>query len=147
MILFQWLNFYSYRQYESHSFMRMHRSKELLWKMQLPLEWTFQVNVFTYSTLDATLRASLQSKDGRSIFEDEKIASLWEKQLAAILSCMCLGLFIYFRSIMQATRWHKCSHGNMTLVYVVLPEFCPEFPLLLCIISGILEYLCNPSCL
>lgn len=48
---------------------------------------------------------------------------------------------------MQATRWHKCSHGNMMLVYVVLPEFCPEFPLLLCIISGILEYLCNPSCL
>lgn len=35
----------------------------------------------------------------------------------------------------------------MTLVYVILPEFCPEFPLLLCIISGILEYLCNPSCL
>lgn len=67
MIPFQWSNFYSYRQYESHSFMRKCRSMELLWKMQLPFDWTFQVNVFTYSTLNATLRASLQSRTfGRS---------------------------------------------------------------------------------
>lgn len=76
-----------------------------------------------------------------------KAVPLWEKQPSAILSCMCLNLFIYFQFFMQATRWHKCSHGSMVLVYVILPEFCPEFPLLLCIISGILADLRGCSCL
>lgn len=35
----------------------------------------------------------------------------------------------------------------MMLVCVILPEFCPEFPLLLCIISGILDDLHDCSCL
>lgn len=108
---------------------------ELLWKMQLPFDWTFQVNVFTYSTLNATLRASLQSRTfGRS-------------NLLLFFLVFALYLFIYFQSFMKATRWHKCSHGNGGLVYVILPEFCPEFPLLLCIICGFLDYLRNCSCL
>lgn len=134
MVLFQWLNFYSYRQYESHTFMRKCRSMELLWKMQLPFDWTCQVNVFTYCTW-MLLKGHLC-----------KAVPLWQKQPAAILSCMCLSLFIYFQSFMQATWQHKCCHGNMMLVYVILPEFCSEFPLLY-VFSGILDYLRNCSCL
>lgn len=136
MVLLQWLNFYSYRQYESHSFIRKCRSMELLWKMQLPFDWTFQVNVFTYSILNATLRVSLQSRTSLGGEATCCYSFLYVPELVYLL-----------QSFMQATRWHKCSHGNMILVYVILPEFCPKFPQLLCIISGILDYLRNCSCL
>lgn len=135
MVFFQGPNVYSYRQYESHSFMRKCRSMELLWKMQLPLESTHQVNVFTYSTLKATLRAPLQSSTSLG-------------GATCCYSFLYVPELVYLLPVLHASnKMAQVFHGNVTLVYVMLPEFCPEFPLLLCIISGILDYVCNRSCL
>lgn len=131
MIPFQWPNFYSYRQYESHSFMRKCRSMELLWKMQLPFDWTFQVNVFTYSTLNATLRASLQSRTfGRSnlllfflVFVWACLSTsnpLWRQQDGTSVPMGMGGL---------------CMSSSLNFV-LNFHDSC-----------GFLDYLCNCSCL
>lgn len=46
----------------------------------------------------------------------------------------------------QAYHFYVCHLcGARTALRTKFPEFCPEFPLLLCIIGGILECLFNPS--
>lgn len=91
------------------------------------------MNVFTYSTLNATLRAPLQSSTSLG-------------GATCCYSFLYVPELVYLLPVLHASnKMSQVFHG--TLVYVILPEFCPEFPLLLCIISGILDYLRIHSCL
>lgn len=80
---------------------------KLLCKTQLPIEWTCQVSVFTYNTLDAALNAILAQQYHFS----------GGNQVLFFLVCAWACL-----STSTQLRRHRCPHRHTAFMYVISEE-------------------------